>query len=327
MRDKKLNLILLADCYKFTHWRQLKGRGKIEKLGSYIESRGSDTGIPYIKVFGIQGFIKEYLEGNVIEQWMIDEASFILGQVFDDHTYFNKDGFTSMFKKYGGRLPIKIKAVKEGIKVPLKNITTWIESTDPEFEWIVPWIETMLLRAAWYGTTVCTISSYVYDLQKKYGAICGANYNPFFLNDFGARGVSSHESAEIGGAAHLVNSLGTDTVECLPFIIRNYAGSVCGYSVYASEHSTTTIFGKENEVKAYTHMLNDVPPDKICSLVNDSYSQENMVKVLIGKELKDKVLSRSAPTVIRPDSGDPVEMSLKNIQWLWEIFGGTINEK
>jgi nicotinamide phosphoribosyltransferase len=258
---------------------------------------------------------------------MIDEAKEILGEVFGTNEYFNEAGFRRLLEKHNGYLPIKIKAVREGKKVKLKNVLVTIENTDEEFAWIVQWIETMLLRGIWYPKGVATISAAVKDIEKKYSVICGAPLNIFFLNDFGARGVSSHESAEIGGAAHLVNYYGTDTIEAIRWAKARYGNVACGYSVFATEHSTTTIYTKNGELKAYTHFLTVAPKDKLVSIVIDSYDTENAVKNLLGGVLKNVILDRQAPTVFRPDSGDPVEMSLKVVNWLWEIFGGTVNEK
>lgn len=321
----KINTVTLGDAYKYVHWRQIpKGT---TAMASYVESRGSDTGIDYTRPFGMQGFIIDYLKGNVIKKWMIDEAVELIGEVFGTHEYFNEKGFRRLLEVHKGKLPIRIKTVKEGTRLPLHNIHSWCESTDDEFAWIVPWIETMLLRAAWYGTTVCTISSAVRDIEKEFAEICGCPLNPFFLNDFGARGVSSHESSEIGGAGHLVNYLGTDNIEALRWAKNRYGKVATGYSVYATEHSTTTIYLKTGEKTAYTWFLTDVPKDKIISIVPDSYNYEDAVRIILGKELKHMILARTAPTVIRPDSGDPVEMSLKTVQWLWEDFGGTTNAK
>ena len=319
-----INTILLGDAYKFTHWLQLpKG---CTRIGGYGESRGTKLKINYNVFYGLQGFNKDYLEGKVIEEWMIVEAKEILGDVFGTQEYFNEAGFRRILTVHGGKLPLRIKAVKEGRKVGLKNVLFTIENTDDQLPWLTQWIETMLLRAIWYPTGVATISSAVKDLEKKYAKICGCDLNPFFLNDFGARGVSSHESAVIGGSAHLVNYWGTDTVECLPWLKSRYGKGAFGYSVFASEHSTTTVYGKAGELTAYRNFLTVAPKDKLVSIVIDSYDTENAVKNLLGGMLKDIILGRTAPTVFRPDSGDPVEMSLKVMTWLWEIFGGTINK-
>jgi nicotinamide phosphoribosyltransferase len=321
----KVNTILMGDAYKYTHWMQYPKN--TSKIYAYIESRGTKLDIPYTVFFGIQGFISDYLEGRVVEEWMIDEAKELIGEVFGTHQYFNEAGFRLLLSRHGGNLPIKIMSVKEGTKVGLKNVLVTIENTDPDFSWIVQWIETMLLRGVWYPKGVATISSAVKDIEKKYAEICGCDLNPFFLNDFGARGVSSHESAEIGGSAHLVNYLGTDTIEGIRWAKAKYGNTASGHSVFATEHSTTTIYKKENELIAYRHFLSSAPDDKIVSIVIDSYNTENAVKNLLGTALKDVILKRTAPTVFRPDSGDPIEMSLNVVSWLWDIFGGTVNIK
>lgn len=322
----KTNIILLSDAYKYGHWIQLPP--KTQKIYGYIESRGCDleVKIPYTKFFGLQGFIKEYIEGQVLEAWMIDEAKEVLGDVFGFHQYFNERAWRRILEKYDGRLPVKIRAVKEGVKVPLNNVLVTIENTDDEFPWLSQWLETMILRGVWYPTTVCSVSSYVKDIYAKYAEICGApTYNPFTLNDFGARGVSSHESAGIGGAAHLVNFLGTDTIEGIIWARRNY-GEAHGYSVMATEHSTTTIYGKLREIDAFKNVLDKAPSEAIVSIVIDSYDTINAVKNHLGKTLKDQILARKGKVVARPDSGDPVEMSLKVVEALWLAFEGTTNK-
>lgn len=317
------NIILFQDHYKYTHPLQLPD--KVEEMESYIEARGTSINVPYARFFGLQIFILKYLQGKVLEQWMIDEATVFLKNVFG-YDYFNRDAFQKLLDKHDGVLPVEIKAVPEGKKIPVGNVLVTIHSTDTEFPWLVTWMETMLLRAVWYPTTVCTISSAVKDIERKYSAITGSPDNPFFLNDFGARGVSSHESAEIGGSAHLVNYLGTDTAEGL-LCAQRYYGDALGYSVFASEHSTTTIYTKDGEDVAYDRFLTIAPDDATESIVIDSYDTENAVKNILGGKLKNKILARKGRTVFRPDSGEPTVVPILVIQWLWNIFGGHINEK
>ncbi len=322
----KPNFVTLADAYKYTHYLQLDNLD-IDELGGYIEARGTSIEVDYTRFFGLQGFILDYLQGPVLEQWMIDEASELLGEVFGTSEYFNRAGFERLLKKHGGHIPIEIRAVKEGTRLPLKNVMVTVRSTDKEFAWLEPWIETMLLRGVWYGTTVCTVSSAMKDIERHYAEICGANLNPFMLNDFGARGVSSHESAEIGGSAHLVNGLGTDTVEAIRWAKNRYGATASGHSVFASEHSTTTITGRDGEKDRIRHFLSKLKPNQIGSFVGDSYSISKFIKQYICKDFRDIILARTAPIVVRPDSGDPVEMAKDAVSWLWDGFGGTTNEK
>src|SRR5690606_8188239 len=126
---------------------------------------------------------------------------------------FNKEGWQYILEKYNGYIPVRIKAVKEGTVVPLKNTLMTIESTDPKVFWVGSYLETMLVRV-WYPITVATISWQVKQAilrsLKRTSDVEDEVY--FKLHDFGARGVSSLESSEIGGAAHLVNFQGSDTM-------------------------------------------------------------------------------------------------------------------
>jgi nicotinamide phosphoribosyltransferase len=149
----------------------------------------------------------------------------------------------------------------------------------------------------------------------------------FKLHDFGARGVSSLESAGLGGAAHLVNFMGTDTMSGILHIMDTYGGGVCGYSIPAAEHSTITSWGRENEVDAYRNMVKQFGGNgKILAVVSDSYDIFNACK-LWGTELKDDVIASGATVVIRPDSGDPIEVIPKMMYILEKLYGAPKNDK
>lgn len=295
-----------------------------ENVFSYIESRGGQ--FDYSLFSGLQGFLKERLAGKFVTQEMINDAEVFYKKTFG-YDYFNKAGWQYILDNHEGRLPVVIKAVPEGSKIPKSNALVTIEATDEKCWWLVQYLETMLLRAVWYPTTVATLSSTFKDILKAYAEKTGCEISPFGLLDFGARGVSSGESCEIGAAAHLVNFLGTDSAEGVRWAMRNYDTDVCGFSVMATEHSCTSAWGEENELKAYEHFLNVAPDDSILSIVIDTYNDERAVKEMIGGVLKEKVMSRKGKTVFRPDSGDIREVPVKVTSWLWDAFGGTVNEK
>jgi nicotinamide phosphoribosyltransferase len=151
------------------------------------------------------------------------------------------------------------------------------------------------------------------------------------LHDFGYRGASSHESAAIGGAGHLVNSLGTDTLPAMIVAQRYYGADPANtaFSVPATEHSVMTSLGPDGEMKVVDKLLND-HPEGILSVVGDSYSIYEFVNQ-VGTTFKDRILARDGVFVVRPDSvtaNDPtpaglmVELSCR----LWAQFGGTTNE-
>jgi nicotinamide phosphoribosyltransferase len=185
-----------------------------------------------------------------------------------------------------------------------------------------------LLRAIWYPTTVATNSYQSKKLILEYLEKTGDPTSiDFKLHDFGARGVSSLESAGIGGAAHLVNFMGTDTVEALLFARRYYGADVAGYSIPAMEHSTVTSWGRENEVASYRNMLKqNAKPGGIVAAVSDSYDIFKACE-LWGTELKQDVLDSGATLVVRPDSGDPADVVAKCLRILDKYFGHTVNAK
>ena len=316
----KQNIILNSDSYKYSQFNQYPEG--TEYIYSYIEIRG---GVHDATVFfGLQAFIKEYMLTPVTME-MIDEAEAIITAHGEP---FNREGWEYIVKTYGGKLPVTIKAVPEGTVVGTRNVLATIVNMDPECYWLTSFLETALLRAIWYPTTVATNS---YENKKLILQYLEKTGDPstidFKLHDFGARGVSSLESAGIGGAAHLVNFQGTDTVEALLFARRYYGADIAGFSVPAMEHSTVTSWGRENEVASYRNMVKqNGKPGGIVSAVSDSYDIFKACE-LWGTELKQDILDSGATLVVRPDSGDPAVVVKQCLQILDKYFGHTVNDK
>jgi nicotinamide phosphoribosyltransferase len=315
------SLILNTDSYKVSMWSQCPPG--TTGVYSYIESRGGK----YDKtlMFGLQAFIKEYLL-KPITQEDIDLADEILTAHGEP---FNRAGWQYILNEHEGYLPVIIRAVPEGMVIPTKNVLATIENTDPNVPWLTTWIETALLRAIWYPTTVATQSWHIRHLILNYLEKSGdPNLIDFKLHDFGARGVSSMESAGIGGAAHLVNFMGTDTITGILFAREYYNAGIAGFSIPAAEHSTITSWGRDGEVKAYENMVKQFGrPGSIFAVVSDSYDIYNAASKLWGEELHQKVIDSGATLVIRPDSGDPVEVNCRLVEILGEKFGYTVNSK
>ncbi len=315
------NIILNTDSYKVSMFKQYPST--TTGVYSYIESRGGRYDRTVF--FGLQAFIKEYLL-EPITQKDIDVADEILSAHGEP---FNRDGWEYILQAHGGYLPVVIRAVPEGTVVPVKNVLATIENTDPKCFWLTTWLETALLRAIWYPTTVATQSWTIKQLIKDYLEKTGdPSLIDFKLHDFGARGVSSMESAGIGGAAHLVNFMGTDTISGVVYAREYYNAGVAGFSIPAAEHSTITSWGRDGEVDAYRNMLTQfAKPGAIVAVVSDSYDIYNAAEKLWGEELREQVIESGATVVIRPDSGDPVEVNRRLIEILGEKFGYTTNAK
>ena len=315
------NIILNTDSYKVSMFKQYP----VGTTGvySYIESRGGRYDRTVF--FGLQAFIKEYLL-EPITQADIDVADKILTA---HGVPFNRAGWQYILDKHNGYLPVVIRAVPEGTVVPVSNVLATIENTDPECFWLTTWLETALLRAVWYGTTVATqsytIKKVIAEYLEKTGDPSGIDFK---LHDFGARGVSSLESAGLGGAGHLINFMGTDNITGILCAMEYYDVDVCGFSIPAMEHSTVTSWGRENEVEAYRNMLKQYgKPGAIVAFVSDSYDVFNAASKIWGEELKDEVIASGAVVVIRPDSGDPIAVNKELVQILDMKFGSVKNSK
>ena len=311
------NLLLQTDSYKLTHFRQYpKGT---QFVYSYLESRGGFFNETLF--FGLQYYLKSYLQGKVFDRSDIEEAKDFAAHHFGNGYCFNAEGWYKLYHKHGGTLPIRIRAVPEGTVVPVSNVLCTVENTDEEFPWLTNYLETLLLKV-WYPITVATLSRAIKQVIGKALARTGdPGLLPFKLHDFGYRGVSSEETAAIGGAAHLVNFMGTDTIAAIRLLQQYYgATTMPGFSIPASEHSTITSWGKEHEVDAYQNMLEQYP-DGLVACVSDSYDIHNACAQLWGTELRDKVMQRNGTLVIRPDSGDPVVVLEDIFNVLEQKFG------
>lgn len=315
------NLILNTDSYKYSQPYQYPPG---TELGySYIESRGGKWDETVF--FGLQMFLKEYMS-KPITQEDIDFAEEI---VTTHGEPFYRELWEYILKEHNGWLPVVIKAVPEGTVVPTKNVLVTIEPTERKCWWLSFFLETALLRSVWYPTTVCTNSYISKRIILEYLHKTGTpGLIDFKLHDFGARGVSSFESAGIGGAAHLVNFKGTDTIAALLYARKYYDAKMAGFSIPAMEHSTVTSWGRENEVEAYRNMLNLFgKPGAVLAAVSDSYNIYDACSKLWGTELKEEVINSGAALVVRPDSGDPPQVVVECLKILDEHFGHTINDK
>ena len=316
------NIILNTDSYKASHYLQYPP--KSEFVSSYIEARGGE--FEEVLFFGLQAFIKEYLL-TPFRQNDIDEAK----EIFKAHGVpFNLEGWQYILDKYNGYLPIKIEAIPEGVVVPTKTALVQVINTDPKVPWLTSYIETSLLRAIWYPTTVATISWRIKRLIREYLIKTDENIEglEFKLHDFGSRGVSSRESAEIGGMAHLINFMGTDTISAIVATKKYYNCEMAGFSIPAAEHSTITSWGREGEIDAYRNMLKEfAKPNSLVAVVSDSYDIYNAVSNIWGEKLKQEVIDSKATLIIRPDSGEPKEVVVEILKRLYEKFGGRVNKK
>ncbi len=317
-----MNLILDTDSYKASHFLQYPP-GTTHEF-SYVESRGGKYATTVF--FGLQYIIKKYLMSPITASDVLEANEF-----FKLHGEpFNLDGWMHIVHDHNGFIPLRIRAVPEGSVVPVHNVLMTVENTCPKCYWTTSYFETLLMRV-WYPTTVATRS---YHAKKVImDALSRSCDDPqgqilFKLHDFGSRGVSSQESAALGGAAHLVNFMGSDTVAGVYLANKYYDEKMAGFSIPAAEHSTITAWGKDGEAKAYANMLKQfAKPGSIVAVVSDSYDIYNAAEKIWGEELRQQVIDSGATVVIRPDSGHPPTVVGDLLEILDKKFGSVVNKK
>ena len=293
-----MNNILRTDSYKLTHWDMYPVGAT--HVYSYLEARKGGL-YEKTKWFGLQYLLKKYLEGQFFDERDINEAEAVADQHFGRKGQFNRGMWEHILRVHGGRLPLRIMSAPDGLVIPTGNVLCTVENTDPHCSSLTNALESLLLKV-WYPTTVATVSLHVREMFERYfKENCDDNERPdFLLHDFGYRGVSSEESAGVGGMAHLLNFLGTDTVPAMVYASRYYgAPLVSAYSVAASEHSIMTSEGVEGEIDRARRIIAN-HPNQIVSLVADSYDYYNFVKAMCKEQ--DLVDRCKVKLVIRPDS-------------------------
>lgn len=336
-----MNPLLIVDDYKISHDSfMIPGTTKIY---SNLTPRGSrDKDITEVIFFGLQYFIKEYLIKQFQEEFFNKDINEIVKEM-KEVCFINESHIRELHSL--GYLPIEIKALNEGMRVPLRVPVLTIQNTIPEFYWLTNYLETLMSNSLWLTTTVATISDKFKRLCTKYWleTTNDASFVEWQIHNFSLRGMSSPESGLTSGMAQLTSFNSTDTVSARYGIIKYYNDKVPLLKILASEHacmsSGTAILGSELEY--YRYIINKHNTG-ILALVSDTYDYWNVLTKII-PDLKEDILNRQpdeyglAKVVIRGDSGDPVKIICGDpeaekdspaykgtIQLLWETFGGNV---
>lgn len=329
-KPKRFNLVLAVDSYKLSH--AFAYPKDICGMAAYIEARtrALDIMIP----FGRQAVLQKYLNEPITQEDINEAATFaaVHGEPFAH------DVWNHILKKYNGYMPLVIRGVPEGTPVRSGNAMTTIMCIDSfvaeNIFWLCSYFETLLLRGEWYPTTIATRDRATLVEIKRFYEISGADIGmlPFALHDFGGRGVTCHEQAEIGGAAHLVSFMGSDTVEGVLYANHWYREAMSAYSVPATEHSVQCSFGKgkgsiKSELEYVRHVLKYLAkPGGIVSIVIDGYDVYRLCELLC-TVLKQEIIDSGAKVVFRPDSGDMFEVVPRILRMQEATFGSVTNSK
>lgn len=347
-----MNPLLLVDYYKTNH--QLMYQPGMTKLYSNLTPRKSRMkDVNAVVVFGIQHFILEYLIKKFNKDFfqprtesLNNPTSNLLKELriaeYQRHIQVDTKHIEALWNL--GYLPIEIKALPEGTLCPIGVPVLTIVNTHPDFAWLTNYLETLMSCMLWQPITSATIAYEYKKLLSNWaikttGSADGVQWQG---HDFSMRGMSSVESAILSGMGHLTSFTGTDTIPAIYQLEESYsAKGLIGASVPATEHSVMCMGTKDDELGTFKRLL-ELYPKGILSVVSDTWDLWKVITKIL-PALKDQILARDGKLVIRPDSGDPVDIicglvggspnyNLSNsseykgvIELLWDIFGGTTN--
>lgn len=345
------NAMLLTDGYKLDHRRQYP------EGTEYVYSNWTPRSNHYFPeaedgcvVFGIQYFIKKYLiEIFNRDFFNLDEDTAIASfkrriDTFLGENQVGTDHIRALHKL--GYLPIKVKALPEGSICPIRVPMLTIINTHPDFFWITNFLETIMSCELWLPMTSATTARiYRRELERhaeKTGFDKDINLG-FLCHDFSMRGMAGLEASITSGMGHLTSFVGSESIPAIGAVEEYYnmdaEKELIAATVPASEHSVMCAGGKEDEFLTFKRFITELYPKGFVSIVSDTWDLWQVVTDFIPR-LKNEIMAREGRIVIRPDSGDPVDIicgsqrtgvsiheSKGVYELLWDTFGGTINEK
>lgn len=308
-----MNPLLITDFYKVHHHRMYP-EGTTMIYSNFTPRKSRMKGVDKVVFFGLQHFIKKYLIEYFTDYffWRKGAGALTDGSgIFDEykrHIPVETEHIKALL--HLGYLPIEIKALPEGTLCPIGVPCLTIRNTHPDFAWLTNYLETLISCMLWQPITSATIAHEYKKLLTKYAKETDEK-NLAFVDwqghDFSMRGMSSVESAILSGMGHLLSFTGTDTIPAIYALEESYeADGLIGASVPATEHSVMCMGEKDSEIETFKRLL-DLYPTGILSVVSDTWDLWKVCTEYL-PALKDQILARAGKLVIRPDSGDPVDI-------------------
>lgn len=343
-----MNSILLTDGYKLDHRRQYP------EGTNYVYSNWTPRSCKYYPeahegaiVFGIQYFVKEYLIEKFEKEFFSKPKDEVVSNFRNIVNKYlgpeNKVGTKHIEDLHElGYLPIKIKALPEGSLCPIGIPMLTIINTNPKFFWLTNYIETLISTTLWLPMTSATTARLYKKELLRHAKLTGFNGIEFLAHDFSMRGMAGLEAAIMSGMAHLTSFNGSESIPAIASLEKYYNAdlSEIANTIPATEHSVMCAGGREDEFETFKRLITEIYPKGFVSIVSDTWDLWKVLTEYLPK-LKDIILNREGRVVIRPNSGDPVDIicgKQNNTDYLleetkgayeilWDIFGGTINEK
>lgn len=342
-----MNPLLYTDGYKVDHRRQYPENTSLV-YSNWTPRKSRIQGVDKVVFFGLQYFIKKYILEEFRHHFFNrpkEEVCASYSKRINNYLGANQVGIEHIAALHDlGYIPMVIKALPEGVEVPIRVPMFTMYNTLPEFFWLTNYFETLLSTTIWLPCNSATIAKQYRQLLDTYAEQTASTPEMVAWqgHDFSMRGMAGLEAAVLSAAGHLLHFTGTDTIPAIDFLEHYYNADedkeLIGGSVAATEHSVMCMGTNSGELATFKRLITEIYPSGIVSIVSDTWDLWKVLTEYLPK-LKKEVLNRDGKVVIRPDSGDPVAIICGDpdaehpaaqkgvVQLLWDIFGGTTNTK
>lgn len=342
-----MNPLLYTDGYKVDHRRQYPANTSLV-YSNWTPRKSRIAGINQVVFFGLQYFIKKYILEDFQRNFFDQPKEEIVAQYarrINNYLGPNAVGTQHIADLHDlGYIPMVIKALPEGVQVPIRVPMFTMYNTKAEFFWLTNYFETLLSATIWMPCNSATLAKKYRQILDQYAQETASDLSfvDWQGHDFSMRGMAGLEAAVISSAGHLLSFAGTDTIPSIDFMEQYYNANsdqeLIGGSVAATEHSVMCMGTNSGELETFKRLITEVYPNGIVSIVSDTWDLWKVLTEYL-PALKNEIVARDGKVVIRPDSGDPVDIICGNpngktsieqkgvIESLWETFGGTVNAK
>jgi nicotinamide phosphoribosyltransferase len=342
-----MNPILLTDGYKVDHRRQYPNHTTLV-YSNWTPRKSRIEGLDEVVFFGLQYFLKKYIIQDFDQHFFNQPKEVVVKKYarrINNYLGENQVGTKHIEALHDlGYIPMVFKALPEGTSVPIKVPMFTMYNSLPDFFWLTNYFETLLSAVIWLPCNSATIAKKYRKVLDKFAQETSSI--PEFVDwqghDFSMRGMGGIEAAITSAAGHLLSFTGTDTIPAIDFFEEYYNANsdneLIAGSVAATEHSVMCMGTTEGEFETFERLICEVYPKGVVSIVSDTW---DLWKVLTDylPRLKNEIIAREGKVVIRPDSGNPVDIICGNpsgrteeerkgvIELLWDVFGGSVNDK
>ena len=342
-----MNPLLLTDGYKVDHRRQYP-TGTSLVYSNWTPRKSRIDGVDQVVFFGLQYFIKKYILEDFETYFFKQPKEKVIAEYqrrINNYLGDNQVGASHIEALHDlGYIPMVIKAIPEGASVPVRVPMFTMYNTLADFFWLTNYFETLVSAIVWMPCTSATIAKQYRNILDQYASATSTNleFVDWQGHDFSMRGMAGIEASLISAMGHLLSFKGTDTVPAIDSLEKYYGANsdaeLIGGSVAATEHSVMCMGTIEDEIGTFKRLICEVYPTGIVSIVSDTWDLWKVVTEYLPL-LKSEIINRNGKVVIRPDSGDPVDIICGNgnassvheqkgvIELLWDTFGGITNEK